>query len=98
MDQCFFGNFVLFQEIVLFGLGGILSCSSSTCALCFFLPPITFDLRNIKWQGVPQKLTQNIHDCASDACLSHQNPVTASIISILCHRTLSLSLSFLLVF
>lgn len=43
MDQCFFGNSVkvLFQEIsVFFGQGGILSCSSSTCALCFFLSPI----------------------------------------------------------
>lgn len=82
MDQCFFGDFVdvLFQEILFFfGWGGILSCSSSTCALCFFLSPTTFDLRNMKWQKVPQKVTQNIHDCASDTCLSHQNPDTACV-------------------
>lgn len=56
-------------DSVFFGLGGILSCSSSTCALCFFLSPITLELRNIEWERVPQKLTQNIHDCASDTCV-----------------------------
>lgn len=32
-----------------------------------------------KYQRVPQKLTQKIHDCAYDACLSHQNLYTARV-------------------
>lgn len=82
MDQCFFGNLVgvfVSGDSVFFGRGGILSCSSSTCALCFFLSPITIWPEEYEVAKSAPRQWPKIYDCANDACLSHKNPETASV-------------------
>lgn len=93
---------VLFQEILIsLGWVGFSVAAVQLVPYCFFLSPIIFDLINIKQQRVAQKLSQDIHDCAFDACVLVISTLTlpVSLHSFhsqhpLSHRALSLS-SFL---